>query len=92
MATVQGESVTVMSTDTEVMIDGSTVVMADVMASNGLVHVIDRVMLPQSIRTALELPAYDAMSPSAECMSMMMDQTMDETMDEDVSGGVSSVS
>ncbi|WP_323756342.1 fasciclin domain-containing protein [Roseivirga sp.] len=48
-ATVQGEKVKVMMSNGKVMISGATVVAADVNASNGVVHVIDKVILPPSM-------------------------------------------
>jgi uncharacterized surface protein with fasciclin (FAS1) repeats len=45
--TVQGQSVMVSVTDGSVMIENATVVTADVMASNGVIHVIDTVLLPK---------------------------------------------
>ena len=44
--TVQGSTVDIDATDDAVMVDGATVVQADVSASNGVIHVIDRVILP----------------------------------------------
>ena len=44
--TVQGDSLEVTITDGNVMINGATVVMPDVEASNGVVHVIDQVLTP----------------------------------------------
>merc|ERR1740130_1336482 len=49
--TLQGEDVTVDLTD-GVMINDSEVVMADVMTSNGVIHVIDAVLVPPSIDVA----------------------------------------
>ena len=43
--TVQGTTVDIDATD-GVKVDGATVVAADVAASNGVIHVIDRVILP----------------------------------------------
>ena len=45
--TVQGQSVTVKVVDGTVMIDNAKVVLADVEASNGVIHVIDSVILPK---------------------------------------------
>jgi uncharacterized surface protein with fasciclin (FAS1) repeats len=45
--TVQGQNVMVSVTDGNVMIDNAKVVMADVKASNGVIHVIDTVLLPK---------------------------------------------
>jgi len=48
LKTVQGDELTVrISQSGEVTINGARVVMADVDASNGVVHVIDAVLLPQ---------------------------------------------
>jgi uncharacterized surface protein with fasciclin (FAS1) repeats len=46
-ATVQGQSVTVSVEGSTVSIDGAKVVLADVAASNGVIHVIDSVILPK---------------------------------------------
>lgn len=45
--TVQGQSVKIMVADGKVKVDGATVTATDVMASNGVIHVIDSVILPQ---------------------------------------------
>ncbi len=45
--TVQGQSVKITTKGADVMIDNAHVVNADVKASNGVIHVIDHVMLPQ---------------------------------------------
>ena len=44
--TVQGQSVTI-ETNGGVKIDGANVVKADIMADNGIIHVIDTVILPK---------------------------------------------
>lgn len=44
--TVNGQSVTIGVGDT-VTVDGATVVTADIEASNGVIHVIDQVILPE---------------------------------------------
>ena len=44
--TLQGESVTFEVRDGKVFVDGAQVVQADVAASNGVIHVIDTVILP----------------------------------------------
>lgn len=46
--TVQGESVSVKAGKDGVMIDSARVVQADIKASNGIIHVIDKVILPKS--------------------------------------------
>ena len=45
VATVQGSKVLVDGTD-GVTVDGATVTAADIIASNGVIHVIDQVILP----------------------------------------------
>lgn len=45
--TVQGESITVSIDGDSVMIDGATVTSADIEASNGVIHVIDSVLMPE---------------------------------------------
>lgn len=44
--TLQGEKVSFMTKDGKVYIDGAQVVQADISASNGVIHVIDQVILP----------------------------------------------
>ncbi len=44
--TVNGQSITIGVGDT-VTVDGATVIQADIEASNGVIHVIDAVILPQ---------------------------------------------
>ena len=46
VATVQGSTLSVDATN-GVMVDNATVIMADVETSNGVIHVIDTVVLPQ---------------------------------------------
>jgi uncharacterized surface protein with fasciclin (FAS1) repeats len=45
--TVQGSAIDIAVTDGKVKIDGATVVKADIDCSNGVVHVIDSVILPE---------------------------------------------
>ena len=45
--TVQGSEVTITASGGKVKVDDATVVKPDVMASNGVIHVIDTVILPQ---------------------------------------------
>ena len=54
--TVLGRAATVKVGDGKVMVDGATVVAADVAASNGVIHVVDTVILPPASGTA---PATD---------------------------------
>ncbi|MEO1245363.1 MAG: fasciclin domain-containing protein [Pseudomonadota bacterium] len=45
-ATVNGKSVSIEAGDAGVTVDGANVVTTDIMASNGVIHVIDAVILP----------------------------------------------
>lgn len=44
--TLQGESISISVKDGKVFVDNAQVITADVMASNGIIHVIDHVILP----------------------------------------------
>ena len=46
--TAQGGKVKIMTKDGKVMIDNATVVKTDISASNGVIHVIDTVILPKN--------------------------------------------
>ncbi|MFW3613843.1 fasciclin domain-containing protein [Billgrantia antri] len=45
--TVQGQAITITTMDGSVMINDANVVQADIEASNGVIHVIDSVLLPE---------------------------------------------
>lgn len=45
-ATVNGDTVDIRASSGAVMVDGAKVVTADVAASNGVIHVIDKVLMP----------------------------------------------
>lgn len=44
--TVNGDSIDIRTSGGSVMVDGATVLKADVAASNGVIHVIDKVLMP----------------------------------------------
>ena len=48
VTTVQGETAAVVVSETGVTIDGANVILTDIDASNGVIHVIDTVMMPPS--------------------------------------------
>jgi transforming growth factor-beta-induced protein len=50
--TVQGEDVTIVNSESGVQINDATVTVTDLMASNGIIHVIDSVILPPSLAAA----------------------------------------
>jgi uncharacterized surface protein with fasciclin (FAS1) repeats len=45
--TVQGSSVKIKVSDGKVMVDNANVIKPDVVASNGVIHVIDTVIMPK---------------------------------------------
>jgi uncharacterized surface protein with fasciclin (FAS1) repeats len=47
VTTLQGSTANVVKSETGVTIDGANVVKADVKTSNGIIHVIDKVILPE---------------------------------------------
>ena len=52
-ATVQGEDVLIQAVDGMVQINDATVTEADIMASNGIIHVVDTVLLPPSLAASV---------------------------------------
>jgi uncharacterized surface protein with fasciclin (FAS1) repeats len=48
VTTVQGGTAAIVVADTGVTIDGANVILTDIDASNGVIHVIDTVMMPPS--------------------------------------------
>jgi uncharacterized surface protein with fasciclin (FAS1) repeats len=44
--TVNGQSAKISATDGKVLIDGATIVTADIICDNGVIHVIDSVIMP----------------------------------------------
>ena len=59
--TVNGQSVAVNVVDGQIMINEATVVSADLVADNGIVHVIDGVLLPPDVAEALGVAMADDM-------------------------------
>ncbi|CAN5889919.1 fasciclin domain-containing protein [soil metagenome] len=51
-ATVNGQSLSIRVEEGKVKVDDATVISADVMASNGIIHVIDAVVLPKQAPVA----------------------------------------
>jgi len=47
LTTVEGSKIKVMMKDGKVMVGGAEVTTADIAASNGVIHVIDKVLLPK---------------------------------------------
>ncbi len=80
--TLQGEAITLaVGDDGTVMVNDATVTAVDVEASNGVIHVIDTVLVPPSIDATALLVA-DAMEDEA-----MEDEAMEDEAMEDEAGG-----
>ena len=58
--TVEGSKVTLDGSGDSLMVDNAAIVQADVMASNGIVHVIDKVLIPKDLPGAQAAAATDA--------------------------------
>jgi len=56
--TVNGQAVTIRAAHGAVMVDNAKVVKTDIETSNGVIHVLDTVVLPQG--SAASLPAAEA--------------------------------
>ena len=59
-ATVNGASVSITTSDAGVMVDDANVTAVDILASNGVIHVIDSVILPPAGPTAVEGSSWGA--------------------------------
>ncbi|WP_415911694.1 fasciclin domain-containing protein [Neptuniibacter sp. QD37_11] len=62
---LQGENIAISLAGGNVMINQATVVAADVDASNGIIHVIDTVILPPSLQQAAEINRMTEDNPTA---------------------------
>lgn len=64
-ATVNGASVTITTSDMGVMVDAANVTAVDILASNGVIHVIDSVILPPAGPTAVESTSWGTVKDEA---------------------------
>ena len=64
-ATVNGASVSISVSDSGVMINDANVVQADVAASNGVIHIIDAVLLPPLPATSVESSTWGTVKQQA---------------------------
>ena len=55
LSTLSGEAVQIRTSDGSVKVDQSTVVKADITASNGVIHVMDEVLIPASVKEQLAI-------------------------------------
>ena len=73
--TVLGESVSISVSDGNVMVGSANVVITDIETSNGVIHVIDAVLVPEGVAASLESAAME----DATMESMAEDEAMEET-------------
>ena len=64
-ATVNGASVEITTSDMGVMVDAANVTAVDILASNGVIHVIDSVILPPAGPTAVESTSWGTVKDEA---------------------------
>jgi transforming growth factor-beta-induced protein len=84
--TLSGDNIKVENSDSGVMINDAKVVIADVIASNGIIHAIDKVLMPPDDATPPETDeATLAPTPSATKMDVPA-ETMKPTMEPTSSG------
>jgi uncharacterized surface protein with fasciclin (FAS1) repeats len=62
--TVQGESVRISVTNAGVQVDAANVVQTDIIAANGVIHVIDAVILPGTNATAVDASGWGTVKGS----------------------------
>ena len=75
ITTLQGEEVTVSIMNGNVMINDALVITADLTADNGVVHVIDAVLLPPtSTRDLAELPVSIYPNPASTTLQVNLDE------------------
>jgi uncharacterized surface protein with fasciclin (FAS1) repeats len=67
IATVNGQSLTVVVKDGKVTVDGANVIATDVMGKNGVIHVIDTVVLPKPnlVETAANAKSFSTLLAAA---------------------------
>ncbi|MDJ0976298.1 MAG: fasciclin domain-containing protein [Planctomycetota bacterium] len=71
--TVNGQAVRIQTSGSNVMIDGAKVVQADIKTSNGIIHVIDKVILPRKdiVDTAVEAGAFKTLVTAVKAAGLV---------------------
>lgn len=64
-ATINGAAVTIAISTNGVMIDNAMVTATDILASNGVIHVIDSVIIPPAAPTAVETSSWGSVKSDA---------------------------
>jgi uncharacterized surface protein with fasciclin (FAS1) repeats len=71
--TVQGQSLLIRTNETGVQIDGAKVIKADIHTSNGIIHVIDKVMLPRAdiVDTAVKANSFETLVAAVKAAELV---------------------
>ncbi|MCC7556220.1 MAG: fasciclin domain-containing protein [Methanoculleus marisnigri] len=92
LVTLAGEDLNVSATDGEVMVENATVTMADINTTNGVIHIIDLVLVPPGVNltaggeTPTTMPAGETpTTPMGEMTTMPVGETPAATMAENQS-------
>lgn len=80
--TVLGEPLTVTANDGNVMINDANVIITDIETSNGVIHVVDAVLVPEGVAASLESDSMEAEEPMAEGEAMEEEAAEETTMEE----------
>lgn len=81
LTTVQGEELTVSLRDGAAFVDNAQIVATDVQAKNGVIHVIDSVLVPSAVTLPAPAPAEDTTEAIADEPMMEEEAAMDEEAD-----------
>lgn len=82
VGTVNGQEVNVSVADGQIMINEATVVSADLIADNGIVHVIDGVLLPPDVAAALGVAMADETTTTTTEATTTTTEAMEPTIAE----------
>lgn len=73
-ATLNGQRIDFRTTDAGVTVDGATVIKTDIECSNGVIHVIDSVLLPSTldlVETAVEAGSFKTLAAALEAAQLV---------------------
>jgi uncharacterized surface protein with fasciclin (FAS1) repeats len=79
ITTLEGSDLTVEVTDEGVRVNGALVVLADIVCSNGVIHVIDAVLIPTQEAEEPEMPPETVVDAVAEIVPPEVEEAVGET-------------
>ena len=80
VATLNGDTVSITEEDGNLMVDGAMVTTADVSATNGVVHIIDSVLVPAGVDVSSLTPEAMGAGEEEDSEEMMGENGMDTTV------------